>query len=61
MDKELAVVKGRRSIVEELEGIVFRLNRPPEVRVPVCISFALYMQYGMEDNVLIALSEQNKS
>lgn len=45
-----------QSVVEEFEGVVFSLNRPPEVRVSVSISFALHMQDGMERNILFALS-----
>lgn len=48
------------SVVEELEGIIFSLNRPPEMWVSVCISFPLYMQDGMKYNVLFALSGYNK-
>lgn len=48
-----------QSVVEEFEWVVFSLDRPPEMRVSVSVSFALHMKDRMERNILFALSGQN--
>ena len=46
------------SIVEKVEGVILRLNRPPQMRVSITISLTLHVQDGMEPDVLIALSHE---
>lgn len=60
MDKQASCKQnhemGLLSIIEEFEGVILSLNRPPEMRVSVSISFAFYMQDRMEHDILLALS-----
>ena len=60
MDKQASCKRnhemGLLSIIEEFEGVILSLNRPPEMRVSVSISFAFYMQDRMEHDILLALS-----